>query len=64
MNRAALSEALMSMHPACSLGWLAITPTHRPFRWMNPVSMFLAKYGWYSKKLPPSATVSITRRMS
>ena len=37
MNRAALSEASLSIAPALYIGWLAITPTGRPSTRANAV---------------------------
>jgi hypothetical protein len=42
MNRAALSDALMSRAPASVIGWFAITPTGRPTTRPNPTMMFCA----------------------
>ena len=39
-NRAAFSLAAMSKVPANWLGWLATTPTLRPFTRPKPVMMF------------------------
>ena len=42
MNRAALSEALMSRTPDSTIGWLAMTPTVRPRMRAKPTTMFIA----------------------
>jgi hypothetical protein len=43
MNRLALTEALMSMAPDNTDGWLAMMPMLRPVRRANPTTMFGAK---------------------
>jgi len=42
MNRAALSEALMSSTPDIDFGWLAMKPTERPTMRPKPVTMLVA----------------------
>ena len=64
IKRAALSEALMSIQPAIALGWLATTPTDRPFMRINPVTILVAYMAWVSKNSCPSAISRITSLIS
>src|SRR2546422_155371 len=64
MNRAPLSEALISSTPASAAGWFATTPTGRPPRRAKPTSRFPAKSPCTSRSSPSSTTRRITSRMS
>ena len=59
-----LAEASESSTPASTIGWLATKPTVRPSMRPKPVTMFLAKASWISKKSPSSATFRISSLMS
>ena len=63
-KRAALREASQSSTPASTIGWFATTPTVRPSMRPKPVTMFLAKAPWISKKSPSSTIFTIASLMS
>ena len=54
MNRAALSDASLSIAPDMYIGWLAITPTGRPSTRANAVMMAWPRCAATSKKSPSS----------
>src|SRR5206468_12489317 len=56
-NRAPLTEELMSMTPALTLGWLATIPMDWPLILANDVIMFGAQRDWTSRSSPPSTTL-------
>src|SRR5213596_1312599 len=64
MNRAPLSDALISSTPASTAGWFATRPTGRPPSRANPTNRLPAKSRCTSKKAPSSTTRRITSCMS
>jgi hypothetical protein len=54
MNRAALSDAWLSIDPAIYMGWLAITPTGWPSTRAYPVMMDGPACAATSRKSPSS----------
>jgi len=64
MKRAALVDALMSIAPASTLGWLPTIPIGWPPSRPKPTTMFCAKKGWTSRKRRSSTSRTITSRMS
>ena len=60
INRAALSLASQSKAPPRWAGLLATTPTTRPPKRMKPMTTFLAKFWWISKKPKSSANRQMT----
>ena len=64
MNRAAFTEALMSIAPASTFGWFPTMPTTWPPSRPSPTMMLGAKNGCTSKNSRPSSTRETTWRMS
>ena len=64
MNRAALSEALISRQPAMIRGWLAMMPTVEPSIRARQVMMFRAYIRWGSTYSPLSTMLRMTLYMS
>ena len=64
MKRAALSAESLNSTPPLTAGLLARMPTALPSRRARPTINSGAKSGFNSKKLPASASPSMTRRMS
>ncbi len=63
-NLAPFDELSISSTPARTIGWLATTPTVRPFSLANPQTIDFAQLAWYSKKSPSSTTSVTTAFMS